>query len=83
MNLNNITMDEAHQIVLDWADDYGLDLEELSYDYGAGEMEWYISNGHPQVRGAKDLQKRLRDEDYDVNFNWSDMSLYVWDYHNR
>lgn len=83
MKVNKITLEDAIDIVLDWADSWGLDLEEMSYDYGAGEIAYYIANGHPQVRGARDLQNRLRSQDYDVNFNWDDMSFYVWDYHNR
>lgn len=64
----NRNMDEAIDIVYDWADDYGLNLVELQFgddDF----MSWEITQGNPRLRGIKDLQEQLYNINFDLGFD--------------
>tara|TARA_R110000823_G_scaffold227635_1_gene354895 strand:- start:469 stop:708 length:240 start_codon:yes stop_codon:yes gene_type:complete len=63
----NRNMDEALDIVYDWADDYGLNLMEDAWNDDF--VSWEITSGNPRLRGIKDLQEQLYSINYDLGFD--------------
>lgn len=59
-------MDEAQEIVLDWADDYGLELQNQVYSEDVAE--WTIERGRVYLKELKELQRDLYDEGFQLHF---------------
>ena len=72
-------MREEYNIVIDWADDYGLELQEQSYEKDS--MAWKIVGGNPRLVGINDLKERLWDIEWELNFDEHAFAFTIYDYY--
>lgn len=60
-------MNEAEEIVLDWADD--LDLELQNESYSETLAKWVITRGRVYYADIKSLQRELYDAQFDMGYD--------------